>query len=457
MINGLEGIPGSGKSYEATVYHVLAALQTGRLVITNLPLNVEVFAAIDPAYRSLIQIRRRPAPVLGVWDANAIDDNGNGQAFKLFSESTSLSEVVHVADHQSAKASAPVFGSVWDYHTTWKHPETGQGPLYVIDECHVSFPKIGTDPQVVEWFKLHRHFNADVLLMTQNFRDINQPIAGLVAMLIKVRSADILGKKGRYIRKVHAGYRGAVITTEEREYKPQYFPLYKSHTNGNSVSESSATDVKSEYRAFMLFSRAFYVVAALACIWAFWPSEKPQKATKIAPPVDVSSLPQDDLMRAAFPPPQAVQKPAPAPLQNSQEEPSQVDDPEPYATKGLHLTGRITMGDKTVYTFSVSSSGQRISTLDSRELKAAGYTWEPLTDCAGILRFKAKAIAITCDAPAMASGSNDKPLVLEVPEGGGAPTGSSRTTPQTSASFQPPPAQQPYSTPADVVAAYRPR
>ena len=90
MINGLEGIPGSGKSYEATVYHVLAALQTGRLVITNLPLNVEVFAAIDPAYRSLIQIRRRPAPVLGVWDANAIDDNGNGQAFKLFSESTSL-------------------------------------------------------------------------------------------------------------------------------------------------------------------------------------------------------------------------------------------------------------------------------------------------------------------------------------------------------------------------------
>ena len=162
-------------------------------------------------------------------------------------------------------------------------------------------------------------------------------------------------------------------------------------------------------------------------------------------------------MRAAFPPPPAVQKPTPAPLQTSQAEPSNVDDPEPYATKGLHLTGRITMGGKTVYTFSVSSSGQRIASLDSRDLKAAGYTWEPLTDCAGILRFKSKAIAITCDAPAMASGSNDKPLVLEVPEGGGAPTGSSRTTPRTSASFQPPPAQQPYSTPSDVVATYRPR
>lgn len=62
MSNGLEGIPGSGKSYEAVVFHVLPALQSGRLVITNLPLLVEAFAALDPAFRSLIQIRRQPAP-----------------------------------------------------------------------------------------------------------------------------------------------------------------------------------------------------------------------------------------------------------------------------------------------------------------------------------------------------------------------------------------------------------
>ena len=69
MINGLEGIPGSGKSYEGVVYHVLPALKAGRKVITNLPLNVDAFAAIDPAYRDLIEVRTRPAPCIGEWNA----------------------------------------------------------------------------------------------------------------------------------------------------------------------------------------------------------------------------------------------------------------------------------------------------------------------------------------------------------------------------------------------------
>lgn len=62
---------------------------------------------------------------------------------------------------------------------------------------------IGTPDGVVQWFKLHRHYNAEVLLMTQSFRDINQPIAQLIAMLIKCRKADILGNRNEYIRKVH--------------------------------------------------------------------------------------------------------------------------------------------------------------------------------------------------------------------------------------------------------------
>ena len=52
MINGLEGIPGSGKSYEAAAHQIMSALQAGTLVITNLPLNVEKYARIDPAYRA---------------------------------------------------------------------------------------------------------------------------------------------------------------------------------------------------------------------------------------------------------------------------------------------------------------------------------------------------------------------------------------------------------------------
>ncbi|MBI5918423.1 MAG: hypothetical protein HY849_03485 [Nitrosomonadales bacterium] len=41
MINLLLGPPGGGKSYEATVYHVLPALAKGRKIITNLPLDLD--------------------------------------------------------------------------------------------------------------------------------------------------------------------------------------------------------------------------------------------------------------------------------------------------------------------------------------------------------------------------------------------------------------------------------
>jgi len=78
MINGLEGIPGSGKSYEAVVYHVLHALKRRRLVITNLPLDLEAFAAIDPDWLHLIEIRTKPMPVRGTWDAERVP------AFQLF-------------------------------------------------------------------------------------------------------------------------------------------------------------------------------------------------------------------------------------------------------------------------------------------------------------------------------------------------------------------------------------
>jgi zona occludens toxin len=57
VINLLLGAPGGGKSYEATVYHIIPALEKGRKVITNLPLNLEELEKIIPGCSSLIEIR----------------------------------------------------------------------------------------------------------------------------------------------------------------------------------------------------------------------------------------------------------------------------------------------------------------------------------------------------------------------------------------------------------------
>lgn len=400
MINGIEGIPGSGKSYEAVAYHVLPALEAGRKVITNLPLVVDMFVAINPDYRKLIELRKRPQPIRGTWDATRMDENGIGNAFDLFDDG-------HV---EAPAASAKPFTGVWDYFTVWKHPETGHGPLFVIDEAHVPLPRIAADGHVREWFALHRHFNVDVLLMSQRFRKIHPDISELTAILVRCRKADILGKKGSYIRKVHSGYPGAVISTEERPYKEQFFPLYKSHTQGNSVAEASASDVSPFVRKFKRFTLAWWVVSALIIVYMFWPGDDVKPDSKpaqrhpvaVSPVVPVALKPEahvnSDLQVA-------VASPAPV----------QVDevDPEPFAGKGVHLTGVIAAGGREVYTFVVSSSGRQVMALVGADLERAGYTFKPLGYCAGVLTFRTKSRPVTCDGPSLAVGSASKPFVYD--------------------------------------------
>ena len=410
MINGLEGIPGSGKSYEATVFHVLVALQSGRKVITNLPLNLEMFAAIDPSFRGLIEVRRRCQPVRGTWDAARVDaDSGQGNAFDLFEDGHTEEPAVTVS----------LFGHVWDYFSVWKHPKTGQGPLFVIDECHVPLPKVGTDKQVIEWFKLSRHFNADVLLMTQSFRDMNSMIAGLLAILVKVRKADILGRADHYIRKVQGGYRGAVISTEQRKYETQYFALYKSHTQGNSVMEAMASDVAPFLVKFNRFRNVLWVVALIAVGWAVWQNtggaKKKHDAAEFKARIAAAAKPAsaaplvDHKLEAMKTTAQdranvnAVVLPPPA------------EDPEPFASKEVHLTGMMRMGPKVIFTFTVSKGGTRIVDLTQQDVTDAGYTWRSTGHCSGVLEWKGMRKAVTCDAPRLAAGDNQRPHVVVVP------------------------------------------
>lgn len=408
MINGLEGIPGSGKSYEASVFQVLAAVKEGRKVITNLPLVVDAYAAIDPAYRELIELRYAPAPVRGTWNAERLNpETGQGQAFELFADG-------HV---EKPEDGARVFGTVWCYWSDWKHPITGRGPLYIVDECHVAMPKIGTPKSVIEWYKLHRHFNGpDVVLATQKFRQMSQDIAELMAMVIKVRKADILGRPTEYIRKVHAGYRGAVIQEGIRQYEKHFFTLYKSHTQGNAVLEAGATDVLPLSIKLKRWTRGMWVLAAAAVAFAVYVGTKEKPKSKTPPgfqsaivkpdgKTDFDAIKRLSDQETALTAPANVQAPEP-------EEKRPAGDPEPYGGKTLHLTGLIRMGGRVLYTFAVAGSGAVLAQVTSDDLVKAGYEWEPLTECAGYLRWRSTAQAITCDAPARQVGSPDRPIVM---------------------------------------------
>ena len=248
MINLLLGQPGGGKSYESVAYHVIpAVVEQGRKVITNLPLRLDMWEHFFPGSSKLIEIR------------------GNYKA--------------------DDKLCFP-FSRIEDYGDSWRKEGSDIGPLYIIDECHKSLPKIGTPVVVEEWFAEHRHEGADVLLITQSYGKINQAIRDAVQVVYRCKKATAFGSNDKYIRKVQDGLRGEVVNTSIREYESKYFPLYKSHTKSNgAVQEAIAADIVPHWKRWPFKGAA--ICAVLVVVMTGYQLLKPAKASPVARPVAV--------------------------------------------------------------------------------------------------------------------------------------------------------------------------
>ena len=401
MINLLIGGPGGGKSYEAVAYHILPALKRGRRVITNLPLIVENLEAVEPGCSALIELREKTLAVEPVLTSqNSIPSGIFGRPAPTFCNRA--------------------FANPEDFASTWRDKDGG-GPLYVVDECHFVMPRSGTSRAVEEWFSMHRHYNCDVLLITQSTGKISAAIKDLVQVCYKVRKATALGRSSGYIRKVLDGVGGGEVSVSERKYEKQFFKLYKSHTQGLALAEKDADDVAPFSVKFRRISWAFYAFTAVALVWAFWPSGK--KPIPRSPGVLIqqsSGLDQPSkvgLPSSGVPPVQssAVQGMAGVPAAPVV---PPTDTPEPFAGKAVHLSGWARMGDKLIHTFVISMAGQRLFELQERELVKAGYIFKPLGECSGYLTFAGVVRAVSCDSPTDASGRNNAPLVMAINDHG---------------------------------------
>lgn len=374
MINSLIGLPGGGKSYEAVAFHVLPALQKGRKVITNLPLQIEAFRAVDPSWPDLIEIR-----------------------------ATSK-------DPQARHA----FASIQDYGDPWRHPENGSGPLYVIDECHMALPKIGTPLEIEEWFALHRHETADVLLMTQRPTKVNQEIIQLSQMVYRVKKATALGSQDSYIRKVQDGFRGEVVNTSIRKYQAKFFPFYKSHTKGGGV-ETEAADVVPFWKRWPVIGTAiifFVILPALVLSMDLGNPFKPKAPPTQKKPITSlkSQLEQQTADRSPLVLPDQVPLPQPLPIPEPPPPPPSAAS-DPYASKTLHVAGFLVgrRDDGTIFesvVFNVSQNGIPVASVRLAELQAIGYTWKSYGDCSGVLTFGETVRPVSCDMPTVNLGGN---------------------------------------------------
>lgn len=398
MINLLLGAPGGGKSYEAVAYHVLPALSQGRKVITNLPLVLDEVAALDPTYRDLIELRQ-----------------------------DTLARPRTDGKYQNR---AP-FAHAEDYGDPWRHPETGAGPLYVIDECHIPLPVQGTPLEVEHWYSLHRHESADVLLITQSYGKINRAIRDLVQVVYRVRKATALGKSTSYIRKVQDGLRGEVVNTDVRAYKPVYFRLYRSHTRGGGA-ELAARDIKPIWAHWSFRAAALLLVPAVGFLafgeWSLFPEPKPAAVVQPAAVAPVRQVVAPPVVASPAVVAQ-VETPKPADLREQQPD----GESPPFDGLGLHVTGYVKMGERIRYGVAISQNGQTIRQTTDEELTRIGYRVEPVGECLFRVTYGERASWVRCDAPSMAAtpfGGVQTGRPMDAAGGGGAPARGGDPTPR---------------------------
>ena len=248
MINLIVGPPGGGKSYEAVVYHILPALKRGRKVITNLPLDLARLSVLDESFLDLVEIRTT---------TNAEKPETDWE------KAENLYKKFGIAAKREYFVNRP-FAHPEDYGDPWRSESDGSGPLYVIDECHLALPRGATKIAVEEWYSLHRHESADVLLITQSYGKVSKSIIDLVQVCYRVKKGTAFGSASQYIRKVQDGVRGDVVNTTVRKYEKRYFGLYKSHTRGGGA-ELAAEDRSGPKKSDNGLSDIFALLGNASC------------------------------------------------------------------------------------------------------------------------------------------------------------------------------------------------
>ncbi|MBO1040187.1 zonular occludens toxin domain-containing protein [Brucella pituitosa] len=217
MITLITGTPGSGKSYEAVAHHILPALNSGRKVITNLPLNINYYMKINPSFDRNLFVLIQPTP-----------DN------------------------------LVPFSTPADFADEWKNKD-GVGPLFVVDEAHMAFPRGDKDKKMLEYFTMHRHTGADILLVTQQLNQLRREISGLIELSYVLKKNTVLGSSKSYRKQTRDGTKGAVISTAVHRYDPKIFKFYQSYTLGGQAEAAHKTK--------SLWFRWPFVAAAIAFLY----------------------------------------------------------------------------------------------------------------------------------------------------------------------------------------------
>ncbi|WP_019864829.1 zonular occludens toxin family protein [Methylovulum miyakonense] len=244
MIICHEGLPRSGKSYEAVVSRILPALKEGRKVFAYIEgLNHQQFA--DLLDKSLEEMQRL---------------------------------LVFVPKE----------------HVKQIHLHVENDALVIIDELQDFFPmsKQPLDEQQTTFVTQHGHRGLDIIVMTQDHRDCHMLWKRRIDQLITFVKRDAVGQPNAYTWTTYKQRAGKFekLNSGSGKYDPKYFGLYSSHEpttlNKGNYADDRANILKSP--AFRFYFPAFFVALCFSIyyLYGFFHGAHPVVKVKTKPPIE---------------------------------------------------------------------------------------------------------------------------------------------------------------------------
>ena len=258
MIELLEGVPGSGKSYYAVSERLLKWVRAGR----------RVYVFVDGFYLDRL----------------------------------ALFEGVELA---VLEQQITLWHSGEDVKAGLLQVEPGSAVL--IDEVQTVFrSKDKTDPALLRWLETHRHRGIDLVLMCQQYGQVTLGVNRLVEVTTKFRRLDRFGLKNRY----QASVRGnpeelEVIRMFSGKYEPKLYAYYSSYSSA-TVRETARGGSILNSPTVMIGVLGLVVAVAWFAFGGWLSGAKPILAAPVVKLPIPSSPP--------LPAPQAAQPVAPVPV-----------------------------------------------------------------------------------------------------------------------------------------------
>ncbi len=223
MIELYEGVPGSGKSYHAICEKFLPWVKQGR----------RLYIAVDGIYLDRLSL------------FTGIELSVLEQQITIWKDSVEVLQAF---------------------------PHVEPGSAVIIDEAQTVFRSMQkVEPGLLRWLETHRHYGVDILLMSQDFRQMSQGVTRLIEATVKFRKLAFVGLSKKYQGKVRGNPEDhEVIRAFVGTYSPAVYAYYSSYASAAIREEKRSHTVFKSARVAMGIAAGLFAIGLM--VWRPWSS-----------------------------------------------------------------------------------------------------------------------------------------------------------------------------------------